>query len=233
MALPDLAINIDTDKKSTLRLMDQVDVLTMSPVRRRKMLRQMAKHTRSDLRQNIRQQRTVTGAKMTPRASKRKKRMFSKMAKGMVTRIKNDHTAIVTWKQTGQAKLAFQHHHGVSENFTSKKAARINGTPDYKKPATPAQAKALNREGFKRKVARKRGKGGAILKRVPQKWIRENMTLGQAGLILRLMRTNSSKGKQHWKINLPERPILGAKPEDSNNYLTAMATDALRQIKQA
>ncbi len=230
MALPDIAL--DTDQKSTLRLMDQIDVLTMGPVQRRKLLRHIGKETRADLRNNIRRQQTVTGSAMAPRASKKKKRMFRKMAKGTVTRIQNDHQANVTWKQAGQAKVAFRNHHGISEDFTAAKAARVYGVPNYKKPATPAQAKALNKEGYRRKVARKRGKGGAILKRVPQKWIRDNMTQGKAGLILRLMRTNTRKGKQRWEIKSPERPILGATPADANIYLTAMATNALQRIKQ-
>ena len=169
---------------------------------------------------------------MAPRASKKKKRMFRALGKGTVTRVRNDHQADVTWKNPGQAKVAYRHHHGVPETFTAAKAAKVYGVPDYQKPATPAQAKALNKEGYRRKVARKRGKGGAIMKRVPQKWIRENMTLGQAGLVLRLMRTNTRKGKQSWEIRPPARPILGATPADANKYLTAMATNALRQIQK-
>lgn len=151
----------------------------------------------------------------------------------MITRIVNDHSAVVTWKQAGQAKIAYRHHHGVPEDYTAKKAERVYGRPDYRKPATPAQAKALNREGFRRRVARKRGKGGAVLKRVPQKWIRDNMSLGQAGLILRLMRTGSTKGVQRWEIEVPERPVLGATPADADKLLTAMAQNALQRIKHA
>lgn len=231
--MPQSDFIIDTDPKSTLRLMDKIDVLTMNPRRHRRLLKEISKGVRSDMRNNIRGQKTVTGSAMAPRANKKKRRMFSKMAKGMKTIVPNDHQANITWKQSGQAKMAFRHHHGVPENFTAGKAARINGVPNYKKPATPAQAKALNKEGFRRKVSRKRGKGKAILKRVSQKWIRENMTLGQAGLVLRLMRTNTRKGKQSWKVEVPERPILGATPRDANKYLTAMATNALQEIRNA
>lgn len=231
--MPDSILKFDPDKKSTLRLLDQIEVLSMKPVKRRRLLRQIGKHIRIDTRQNIKRQRTVTGRSMEPRAKKKRRRMFRKMAKGMVTRIKNDHQAQITWKQPGQARLAFRHHHGISENYTASKAARVNGTPDYTKPATPAQAKALAKEGYRRPVARKRGKGGAILKRVSQKWIRENMTIGQAGLILRLMRTGTREGKQSWVIKLPERPILGATPADANIYLADMATDALQRMKRA
>lgn len=86
---------------------------------------------RRDTRDNIRAQRTVSGSPMGPRADKKKRRMMRKMAKGMVTRLTGAHSADVTWKNTGQAKVADRHHRGVSEPFTAKKAARVYGTPNY------------------------------------------------------------------------------------------------------
>ncbi|MGB3222532.1 MAG: hypothetical protein WBB23_07005 [Desulforhopalus sp.] len=226
-------LTIDTDRRSRLRLSEQLEVLSMSPRRRRRFLKKIGSSTIRDTRQNARAQRTITGSRMEPRASKKKRRMFRAMAKGMNTRIKNDHSADVTWKNQGQAKTAYRHHHGVPENFTASRAKKQYGVPDYKGKATPAQAKALNKEGFRLRVARKRGQGGAILKKVSQKWIRDNLTIGKAGLILRLMRTESPHGKQSWKIKVPARPILGATPEDADKYLTAMAANALQEIKRA
>jgi hypothetical protein len=226
-------ITFDSDPRARLRLNHQLRVLSMGSTGRRKFFRQVGKGVRSDLRKNVRGQRTISGAAMQPRATKKKRRMFRAMAKGMVTKIKNDHSADITWQNLGQAKTAYRHHHGIPENFTAAKAKKQYGVPDYKKKATPAQAKALNKEGFRMRVARKRGKGKAVLKKVPQKWIQDNMSLGQAGLILRLMRTNSTRGKQSWKINVPARPILGATPADADKYLTAMATTILQDTKRA
>ncbi len=231
MAQP--GITIDTDSRSRLRLRHQLKVLSMTPARRKQFLRRIGKEVRSDLRQNVREQKTVSGSKMAARASKKKKQMFRKMAKGMVTQIKSDHSAQISWQNIGQAKVAYRHHHGITEDYTAARAKKVNGVPDYKKNATPAQARALNKEGFRLRVARKRGKGGAVLKRVPQKWIRDNLTVGKAGLILRLMRTGSTRGKQSWKIKVPARPILGATPADADKYLTAMATNILQDIKRA
>jgi hypothetical protein len=230
MTSPD--IRIDTDRLSRLKLAEQIDVLTMSPGNRRRLLKKIGTGVRKETRGNIQKQNTVSGQPMEPRASKKKRRMMSKMSKGMITRIEDDHSAVVTWKNPGQAMVADRHHRGIPEEFTAKKAARIYGRPNYGKPATPAQAKSLNKEGYRRLTARKRGKGKAVLKRVSQKWIRENMTQGQAGLILRLMRTDSTKGVQSWSIKVPPRPILGATPENAQIYLTAMAREALQQIKR-
>lgn len=230
--MSDSVLKIDTDKKGRLRLNEQLEVLSLPPRQRRKLLRNMAKQSRADVRTNIQRQQTVTGQAMAPRRDKKKRRMMTKMAKGMAVKFPNGHTAVVTWKNGGQAMTAYRHHHGISEKFTAKKAAKIYGRPNYSKPATPAQAKSLNKEGYRRPMARKRGKGGAIMKKVPQKWIRDNMSRGQAGMILRMMRTKKTKGKQAWTIQVPKRPILGATPEASGIYLTAMAREALQNIKR-
>lgn len=224
-------ISIDTDRDNTLRLLKQIRVLTMSRAERVKLLKFIGRGYRDEHRQNIRQQRTITGEAMKPRAKRSRRKMFRKMAKGMKITV-NGSVAVVTWKNAGQAKVAYRHHHGIPESFTASKAEKVYGVPDYAKPATHAQAKALNQEGYRRPVARKRGKGGAILKRVSQKWIRQNMTIGQAGLILRMMRTGTTKGKQRWTIKTPERPTLGADPAHTDKHLVAMANDALARMKQ-
>jgi len=235
MAGPDLTI--DTDRRSRLKLADQIDVLTMAPAARRRLLRDIGKESRQRMRSNIQHQKTVAGSPMPPRADRKKRKMFRRLAKGMVTNIVNDHEADVTWKYGSRAKLAYRHHHGITQEVSAGEAARVahkryGSPPKYKNKATKAQAKALNREGFRRRVARKRGKGGAVLKRVPQKWIRDNMSIGQAGLVLRLMRTGTPKGVQRWQINVPERPVLGATPADADKILTAMAANALQRIKR-
>ncbi|WP_300674097.1 hypothetical protein [Desulfoluna sp.] len=225
---------VTQDRRAVLKLTDQIAVLSMDTPQRRRLLADIGRQTRKKTRENIRGQKTVSGSGMTPRANaKTKRKMMRKMAKGMQTKVINTHKATVGWKNAGQAKLADRHHRGVSENWNPRKMARVSGTPDYTKPATHAQARALNKEGFRRRVARTRGKGGAVLKRMPAKWIMDNMTLGQAGLVLRLMRYGTRKGKQNWETKPAPRPILGATPEEADAYLTQMAEEALKRIQTA
>ncbi|MGL1932185.1 MAG: hypothetical protein OCC45_10540 [Desulfotalea sp.] len=227
-----LTIKFTEDSRSRLKLGQQLDVLAMGPRNRRKLVREILKETRKDLRQNIRQQKTVDGSAMKGRSGKNKKRMFRNMGKGMAVKLKNDHSGVLTWKNAGQARTAYRHHHGVDEKFTASRAEKKYGKPDYQAKATKQQAKALNENGYRARVARKRGKGGAVLKKVSQKWIMEHMTIGKAGLILRMLRTGKRKGKQNWKIKTPARPILGATKADADKFLTALAGDALRNIKR-
>ncbi|VVS90778.1 virion morphogenesis protein [Desulfoluna spongiiphila] len=225
---------VKQDQRKTLQLLDQLDVLSMSTAQSRRLLADIGMQTRKKTRDNVRGQKTVSGARMDPRADGRTKRkMMRKMAKGMQTKVVSKSKATVGWKNVGQARVADRHHRGVAESWTPRKMAKVHGVPDYKKPATAAQARALNREGFRRRVARKRGKGGAVLKRVPAKWIMDNMTLGQAGLILRLIRYKTRIGKQAWDTKPAPRPILGATPEDADAFLTQMTEDALKRVRRA
>ncbi len=231
MSLVELAIS--SDEKRLKRLARQVNVLRLSPRQKRKLLKKIGSKTIKKTRQNIRGQKTITGSKMEGRAGKQKKRMFRKLGKNLTTKITDQDSAIVTWKHAGQAKVAYRHHHGIPEKMTAGKAKKIGGVPDYKQKATKAQARALNQAGFRARFPRKKGKGGAILKKVSQKWIMENLTMGQSGMILRLLRDGDTKGKQSWQIRVPARPVLGATPEETKKYLNAMADEALRDIKRA
>lgn len=229
-----MELTVTQNRREMLRLMDQIAVVSMSTPQQRRMMADIGRQTQKKTRENIRGQKTVIGSGMAARANARTKRkLLSKMGKGMQTKVVNTHRATVGWKNSGQGKVADRHHRGISETWTPKKMAKVNGTPDYTKPATHAQARALNKEGFRRQVARKRGRGKATLKRMPAKWIMENMTLGQAGLVLRLMRYKTRTGKQTWETKPAPRPILGATPEEANAFLTQMATDALTRIKTA
>lgn len=225
---PDIAIRVD--RKSQLRLREQLDLLALPPAKRRRLMNGISKKVRMEARGNIRQQRTIVGRAMAPRKQKRgRRKMLMGLGKRMTTVHKGSFHAEVTWKNTMTGQIARRHQDGLPERWTAAKARRVHGVPNYNAPATAKQAKALIREGFKLRAKKKRGKGVA-LKRVPQKWIRENMKLGQAGLILRLMRTGKDTGPQSWAIVGPARPFLGVTVDQANEYLKQLVRDYLADL---
>ena len=133
------------DSKGRLRLGKQIDVLTMGPRNRRRLIRQMLGEVKKDTRTNILQQKTVDGSAMKRRASKNRKRMFRNMAKGMAIKINNDHSGSLSWKHSGQARTAYRHHHGIDEPFTARRAKKKYGQPDYKGPATKGRKETWQR----------------------------------------------------------------------------------------
>lgn len=228
MPAPDIAIRVD--RKSRLRLQDQLDLLKLTPAKRRRMMNGIGKQVRLDAKKNIRQQRTIMGRAMAPRKVKRgKRKMLLGLGKKIVVDHKGDLHAEVTWKNTMTGQIARRQQDGLPERWTAAKARKVHGVPNYQAPATAAQARSLIREGFRLRTKKKRGKGVA-LKRVPMKWIRENMKLGQAGLILRLMRTGKETGPQAWAVKPASRPFLGATPEIASAVLTDLARQALRDM---
>lgn len=80
MAKP--VFSIDTDQRSRLKLSEQIDVLTMPPAARRRLLKSIGKETRQRTRGNIRHQETVAGAPMPPRAGRKKRRCSAGCQRG-------------------------------------------------------------------------------------------------------------------------------------------------------
>ena len=129
----------------------------------------------------------------------------------------------VTWPNKGVAKLGYRHQFGIAEVFTASKMKTIYGKPDYDKPASRKQAKALLQEGFQIKTADRHksgaNRGKAKRKKPSQKWIIENMKIGQAGFILRVLRREKSPPKS-WKIKVPERAFLGMTGDKASEILS-------------
>ncbi|XPV75184.1 MAG: hypothetical protein ACNI27_11125 [Desulfovibrio sp.] len=139
---------------------------------------------------------------------------------------------VVTWKGKKYAKIAYQHQYGISGKGTAEAAEaaeKKSGGSRYKDPATYQQAKALKAEGYRHPAQKKRGKGVA-LKRVSIKWIRENITFGRAGLILKCMR-NAPPPRRSWVINVPARPFLGVPQEQVPEFLTEIAQGVLKELR--
>lgn len=236
MTKPSL-LDFTVDKKSRLALMEQLNILAMPPREQRKVIMDMARAVRKQAVLNIRQQRTIDGSPMTPRKDARIRRRLLRglgkakvgKSKGLAVYGRGIDAAEVTYGNQGAGKIAFRHQYGIPEPWTKQKAEKVYGQPDYDKPATRAQAKSLIDAGYRVRVKRKRGKG-TRLKRVSSKWIRENMTLGQAGRILRFLR-DVGHSKNRWEIDTPARPFLGATPEQADAMLEDLARRTIQQIK--
>lgn len=96
-------------------------------------------------------------------------------------------------------KIARAHQEGVSLDASKPKGS---GAQNKEGPATRNLARALIAEGYK--IPRGKGKGS---KRPSIKWITENLSINQAGFLLRDLKGSSSKST--WQIDLPARSFLG------------------------
>lgn len=211
-------ISIDID--SFLTLKQQIQLLKLDGPTRRKVLRKSAAAVKKASKRNIKNQQDFLG-----RRFKDKKNGKAKMLKGLSRKMisyADTQKGVVTWKNPLTAKIATAHQHGIGETFTASKAKRRYGEPDYNSPATRRQAKALKLAGFKAK--KENGKGR---KNVSQAWIMQNLTLGQAGLILRVLRGPS---KKVWQIPLPARAFLGVDNNEYSKIITGIFNDINQTI---
>ncbi|SCY46040.1 phage virion morphogenesis protein [Desulfoluna spongiiphila] len=229
-------VKVNEDKRATLRLLDQLDVLSMKPRERKRVIRSMMGQTRTKSRRNTASQKTITGQKFTPRTkrSKSRRRMLMGLTKQLSTKLKNDHRGVVGWSHHVPAAIAKTHQDGATVECNSIENKMHTGhSPSYfRKPLTIKQARALKRYGFRRRIARKHGK--AVWRRATTRWIKDNVTLGQAGLIQNaLVHNGETRKPNRWKVKVPARPFLGATQEDADAYLTEMAETALQRIRKA
>lgn len=143
--------------------------------------------------------------------------LLQKMADGLEPYVKNNASLLeLTWRQKKTAKIAAIHNEGIAQvdsaNALIQREKKRRGEPDYSAPCTKAQAVALRRLGYR--IRRKKGKGW---NKPSVRNIEKNLSLGQAGLIIRILR--KSKSKNAWVIKMPKRQFLGSKRDKIRDRL--------------
>ena len=218
-AQPDMTIRFNAELGSFIS--QEIEIRSLPSASRKRIFKNAGRVYLKASRDHIRQQKTVTG-----QAMKKKQYGKGKALKNMGKDLKfnaSSKRVQVTWPNKGVAKLGFRHQFGIPEVFTASKMAKIHGNPDYQQPASKKQAKALLQEGFRIKTADRyksgTNKGKAKSKKPSQKWILENMKIGQAGLILRALR-REERPPRRWTIKVPERAFLGMPGGDASDILT-------------
>ena len=222
-------MNLTTDPQGRLRLSEQLALVALPRRTRRNITMRMGREIVKEAKANIRQQRTTSGRSMEGRKDTRKRRKLLRgFGRGLKPFMRGSDRVDVTWGSSVTAQLADRHQNGIAEQWTPAKARKVYGVPDYSKPATRAQAKALKAEGYRLRVKKPRGKGHT-LRRVQIKWITDNLSRGQAGAILREMR-GKQHGKQRWEVKPAARPFLGPKPGTEDKFLNDLARQTMAEI---
>ena len=201
---------ISTSLDGAVEVCKAIQLLSMTSKQKQRFIYYLGKEIAKQARRNQREQKDVDGSSWAPRKKNRRRKSKSgktigtgKMMKNLTKSshmavFSNPYRGVVTWKNALEAWIANQQQEGIS-----RKGYAPEGTKGYvnPKPATDTQAKALVDVGFKRRM-----KGGK-LKRVSRKWIRDNMTISHAGVILRDMREKAPR--KQWNIPLVARSFLG------------------------
>nr|DAK68642.1 MAG TPA: virion morphogenesis protein [Caudoviricetes sp.] len=186
----------------------------------------MGREVRKYSRKNIRRQQSVDGVPFPPRRDKRDKRkLLQSIGKRLEVIGGPDSGVLVSWKEALWGTAAYRNQHGVGKDWTPAGIRRQRGTPDYNAPATRKQAKLLVRNGY-------RAGGKKAFHRVTVRWIETHMTLGGAGLALRILLTGKARGKQRWNDAPPAREFLGVTQAQTDEIINKVAQDCLNRIAQ-
>lgn len=230
MPKPPIQIDTTTPKKAILRCIEQLEVLTLHPAKRAKLLRKMGGQVASWSKENIRAQRTIDGSPMTPRQRKHKRKaMLSRMRRRLGVFRKDEWSMYVGWK-TGEGYIGYQQQYGATHTHTAASREKSQPTPEKNdKPATRTIAKALIAAGYRKPVPRSRGKGRRFA-RASIGWIQDNMTVAQAGLLVHILRGDPLRRPRRWTSTIPARPFLGVNPTQADQILTDMAREIMRGL---
>lgn len=195
-----------------------------------KLARKAGAEVRKRSRARIRQQKSLGGAPFAPRRNERNRRkMLLGLSKSLniVSRAGKGGGVVLTWKDSFTARIATRHQYGIGEEWNPARAAKAYKV-NYNAPCTPAQARALVKAGYRHPVSV--GGKARRTKKLSAKALQASLTLGQAGLALRLLTTGTTKGKQSWRDTPPARAFLGVTAQDANDISNQMAQAILDKI---
>jgi phage gpG-like protein len=149
----------------------------------------------------------------------RRRKMLTRLARRMKVVSITDDGAIVGWRNPVEGQIGAQHQFGHKETFSAEGFRRErseNRAEIDRLPATRRQAKALIEAGYKVRRANGRGYQTPSIK-----WIVDNLKMGQAGFILRVLRGR----KELWDVVLPPRSFLGVTDEERIELIDLMINE--------
>ena len=182
----------------------QLKLLALTPKRRKRAMSQIGREVVKQARKNVRTQKDIRGRSFAKRHKKRikKGKMLSGLVKGRNIQQKASVTGVtIGFKNDQLGRLAQAHQSGQRQIVKAQKMSQKTKATWENEPATRAQAREMNRLGFKLEV-----KGGKERK-VSQAWIIKHLSKLQAlGILYKL--NDERKGKQSWQVNLPAREFF-------------------------
>lgn len=225
---------ISVTVEGLLPLKRQLQLLMMPTGTRRRLLYRVAQRVMRDSRKRIRTQTDLQGVAFKPghnpeTDTHRHKRGRRKMLTGLarIMRVMRNDSVSATIGFPGIAgQISAKQQFGFEENITAAQALAQLKKEGGKRsdPATKRQAKALRDLGFRPRSGKRR---------TSNKDIMTNMTVGQAGTIIRTMRAKQGKPpKQSWVTRLPARSFLGATTSEVNEYINLIFDQITQGIRR-
>jgi len=220
-----------------LPLKRQLQLLSLPPAKKRRVLALAGRKLQKMTRDNIRGQRDIYGKSFVKRtdkdrAAKRRRKLLRKMGRQLTQKATPKQVEVGFKGIAGH--IAAKHQHGSSQKVTAQgfkyeMKKRERGRQYYDAPATKQQAYTLVKD-----LGYKRGTRGGKTMRVSHRWIRSNMTIAHAGMVIAQMREAKGLAKRSadtWLVKTPERAFFGATAQVASDMATELfEQETVRQL---
>ena len=182
-------------------------------------LGKMAKRVIAMSQTRTRLQYDLRGVAYASHARHRRRKMLVRLAKRLKVVSATEDEAVIAFNTAVEGEIGYKQQFGASEVVNKSQFNRL-ATASYDSPSTRRQAKSLIEAGYKVKPA-----GGAY--RTPTiKWITQNLTVGRAGSILRLIRNRGLIDS--WITTLPARSFLGVTENEKKELVRLILEESIK-----
>jgi hypothetical protein len=193
-----------------LTLERQLKLLALPSGKQRVLLSKVARKSLTGFKKHVAKQTDVEGSAYAPRRKRRKdrKKMLSGLARNLKVTFQSATESKIGFSNGLMAYIAAKQQYGFTETVTAASLNRnANANRSNSGMATRQQAAKLLSLGY----LRRNGSRPSI------KWITQNMPMGQAGLLVRILRTDSPKSS--WQTKLPARSFVGMTEDEAKQYI--------------
>lgn len=217
-------LNLGFDSKAIGELV----ALTLPPRKRQQILRNAGRRFRDQSVKRVKRGRNTDGKKWQEPKSKRIFKRINQKKRTFIATTPNQVT--IGYKKSRTGRIARAHQEGVTEKYSVKKAKehlKNAAVPDYREDATRAQAKELKELGYKCWDKENKKYKSPTLNQIMQ-----TLTLGKAGLIIRLLRAEKRQNadkKTDWTIKRHKRDLLGNTSRQHKVNTAKLRQEALKK----
>lgn len=220
---------MSVDIKGLLPWKTQMKILAMPKALRRRLLGRVSRKVISDSKKRVRKQVDVNGQPFVARSKKRtgRRKMLARLSRRLKTLRNDGIQAMIGFPNSADGRIAAKHQHGHTTTVSAKQLNKQGKSASKDNPATRKQAKSLREAGYTVKRAHGKGKKSPSLK-----YITQNMTIGQAGAVLRSLREQEGiSAKTSWQTKLPARAFLGASSQEIVRHIESIFNSMKQELR--
>ena len=212
-------ISAEIDKKGVEQFLHDLELLSLPKERKREILIRSLQLLKKASVKQANSQSAPTGGSWKPRKVGTAK-MLRRIAKLFNSKAENNDGTLF-YKNNRTGEIAEQHQYGLPQEFKATEQSGRNYRTGSD-PATLRQAKKLRDLGYAKRIGKK-------TKRLSIKEIQDQLTIDQAGVIIRKMQNKGSisQGLKSWLIPTEKRPFLDEREHENAKIITAVITKYL------